>query len=126
MPTSCLVPGRIAEAAPARAPPSVRSRRSASDSAGAGSWLGSTAKTWADSAANSCAVIAAIAPICVDQFQRSADAGQQPDGAEKDQRMGTGDLCRKRRLGAVMPGSKAIDSGVPQACAAILQQLEIG
>jgi hypothetical protein len=38
-----------------------------------GLMLGSTAKTLADSAASS-AVVAAIAPICVDQFQRSADA----------------------------------------------------
>jgi hypothetical protein len=41
---------------------------------GWGGWmLGSSAKTLADSTANS-AVVAAIAPICVDQFQRSADA----------------------------------------------------
>ena len=38
-----------------------------------GFMLGSTAKTLADSTASS-AVVAAIAPICVDQFQRSADA----------------------------------------------------
>ena len=38
-----------------------------------GFMLGSTAKTLADSTANS-AVVATIAPICVDQFQRSADA----------------------------------------------------
>jgi hypothetical protein len=38
-----------------------------------GFMLGSTAKTLADSTANS-AVVAAIAPICIDQFQRSADA----------------------------------------------------
>src|SRR5271154_2541848 len=38
-----------------------------------GFMLGSTAKTLADNTANS-AVVAAIAPICVDQFQRSADA----------------------------------------------------
>jgi hypothetical protein len=38
-----------------------------------GFMLGSTAKTMADSAASS-AVVAAIAPICVDQFQRNADA----------------------------------------------------
>jgi hypothetical protein len=62
-----------------------------------GGWmLGSTAKTLADSTANS-AVVAAIAPICVPTQRRRC---QQPDGAEKeDQRMGTGDLCRKRRLG---------------------------
>jgi hypothetical protein len=41
---------------------------------GWGGWmLGSSAKTLADSTASS-AVVAAIAPICVDQFQRSADA----------------------------------------------------
>ena len=47
-----------------------------------GFMLGSTAKTWADSAANS-AVIAAIAPICVDQFQRSADAGNNLTALKK-------------------------------------------
>src|SRR5271169_4290472 len=41
---------------------------------GWGGWmLGSSAKTLADNTASS-AVVAAIAPICVDQFQRSADA----------------------------------------------------
>jgi hypothetical protein len=35
--------------------------------------LGSTAKTLTDSTANS-AVVAAIAPISAEQFQRSADA----------------------------------------------------
>ena len=49
---------------------------------GWGGWmLGSTAKTLADSTASS-AVVAAIAPICVDQFQRSADAAT--NRAEKD------------------------------------------
>ena len=44
-----------------------------------GGWmLGSRAKTLADSTANSTAV-AAIAPICVDQFQRSADAASVGD-----------------------------------------------
>jgi hypothetical protein len=38
-----------------------------------GFMLGSTAKTLADSTASS-AVVAAIAPICVDQFQHSTDA----------------------------------------------------
>ena len=40
---------------------------------GGGWMLGSTAKTLANSTANS-AVVAVIAPICVDQFQHSADA----------------------------------------------------
>ena len=63
-----------------------------------GCMLGSTAKTLADSTASS-AVVAAIAPICVDQFQRSADAANESDGAEKDRLMATGGLCRKGRLG---------------------------
>ena len=48
-----------------------------------GGWmLGSTAKTLADSTANS-AVVAAIAPICVDQFQRSADAANNLTALQK-------------------------------------------
>ncbi len=50
---------------------------------GWGGWtLGSTAKTLADTAANS-AVVAAIAPICVDQFQRSADANNNLTALKK-------------------------------------------
>ena len=44
--------------------------------------LGSTAKTLADSTANS-AVVAAIAPIWVDQFQRSADAADNLTALKK-------------------------------------------
>ena len=50
---------------------------------GWGGWtLGSTAKTLADTAADS-AVVAAIAPICVDQFQRSADASNNLTALKK-------------------------------------------
>ena len=50
---------------------------------GWGGWmLGSSAKTLADSTANS-AVVAAIAPICVDQFQRSADAADNLTALKK-------------------------------------------
>ena len=50
---------------------------------GWGGWmLGSSAKTLADSTANS-AVVAAIAPICVDQFQRSADAANNLTALKK-------------------------------------------
>jgi hypothetical protein len=44
--------------------------------------LGSTAKTLADSTANS-AVVAAIAPICVEQFRRSADAANNLTALQK-------------------------------------------
>jgi hypothetical protein len=90
---------------------------------GWGGWtLGSTAKTLADTAANS-AVIAAIAPICVDQFQRSADASGNLTALKKVSVWEQGTFVEKGGW-AVMPGSKSVDSGVPQACAALLSNLK--
>jgi hypothetical protein len=86
---------------------------------GWGGWmLGSSAKTLADSAASS-AVVAAIAPICVDQFQRSADAANNLTELKKTDSWQQAAYVEKGGW-AIMPGSKAVDSGVPQACAAIL------
>ena len=86
---------------------------------GWGGWmLGSSAKTLADSTANS-AVVAAIAPICVDQFQRSADAANNLTALKKTDTWQQATFVEKGGW-AMMPGSKAVDSGVPQACAAIL------
>jgi hypothetical protein len=86
---------------------------------GWGGWmLGSSAKTLADSAANS-AVVAAIAPICVEQFQRSADAANNLTALKKTDAWQQATFVEKGGW-AMMPGSKAVDSGVPQACAAIL------
>jgi hypothetical protein len=47
-----------------------------------GFMLGITAKTLADSMASS-AVVAAVAPICVDQFQHSADAANNLTALKK-------------------------------------------
>jgi hypothetical protein len=80
--------------------------------------LGSTAKTLADSTANS-AVVAAIAPICVDQFQRSAAAADNLTALKKTDSWQQAAYVEKGGW-ATMPGSKAADSGVSQACAAIL------
>jgi hypothetical protein len=66
-------------------------------------------------------VIAAIAPICVDQFQRSADAANNLTALKKINAWEQATYVEK---GAAMPGSKAVDSGVPQACAAILSSLK--
>src|SRR5271170_1259956 len=86
---------------------------------GWGGWtLGSTAKTLADSAANS-AVVAAIAPICVDQFQRSADASNNLTALKKTDSWQQAAYVEKGGW-ATMPGSKAADSGVSQACAAAI------
>ena len=86
---------------------------------GWGGWmLGGSAKELADNAASS-AVVAAIAPICADQFQRSADAASNLTALKKTNSWQQAAYVEKGGW-AVMPGSKAVDSGVPQACAALL------
>ena len=88
-----------------------------------GGWmLGSTARTLADSTANS-VVVAAIAPICVDQFQHSTDAANNLTALQKTSSFEQAAYVEKGGW-AMMPGSKAVDSGVPQACAAILSSLK--
>ena len=90
---------------------------------GYGGWmLGSSAKTLADNTASS-AVIAAVAPICVDQFQRSADATANMTALKKTDSWQQAAYVEKGGW-AVMPGSKAADSGVSQACAALLSSVK--
>jgi hypothetical protein len=64
-----------------------------------------------------------IAPICVDRFQRSADAANNLTALKKINAWEQATYVEKGGW-AVMPGSKAVDSGVPQACAAILSSLK--
>ena len=72
---------------------------------GWGGWmLGSTAKTLADSTASS-AVVAAIAPICVDQFQRCADAEVNLTTLKKTDSWQQAAYVEKGGW-AVMPGSR--------------------
>jgi hypothetical protein len=90
---------------------------------GWGGWmLASSAKTLADNTATS-AVVAAIAPICVDQFQRSADAATNLTALKKADSWQQAAYVEKGGW-AVMPGSKAADSGVPQACATLLSSVK--
>jgi hypothetical protein len=90
---------------------------------GWGGWtLGSTAKALAETAAND-AVVAAIAPICVSQFQHSADASDNMAALKKVNTWEQGSFVEKGGW-AVMPGSKTVDSGVPQACATLLNNLK--
>ena len=66
---------------------------------GFGGWmLGKPAKTLADNTASS-AVVAAVAPICVDQFQRSADAAANMTALKKTDSWQQAALCRKGWLG---------------------------
>ena len=88
----------------------------------AGFTLGSTAKTMADAAANS-AVVAAMAPICVDQFQRAAGASDNLTALKK---VGSWEQAAFVEKGgwAVTPGSNSVDSGVTQARANLLNNLK--
>jgi hypothetical protein len=88
-----------------------------------GGWmLGSTAKTLADTTASS-AVVAAIAPICVDQFQHSTGAAASLTELKKASVWERATFVEKGGW-AVMPGSKSPDSGVTQACATMLDSLK--
>ena len=88
----------------------------------AGFTLGSTANAMADAAAKN-AVVAAKAPICVDQFQRAASASDNLTALKK---VGSGEQAAFIEKGgwAVMPGSNSVDSGVTQACATLLNALK--
>ena len=88
-----------------------------------GGWmLGGTARTLAENSAHS-ATVAAIAPICVDQFQRSADASSKLAELKKASTWERSTFVEKGGW-AVMPGSKTVDSGVAQACATMLDNLK--
>jgi len=90
---------------------------------GWGGWmLGSAAKTLADNTAAS-AVVAAVAPICVDQFQRSSAAAANLTELKKTDAWQRAAYVEKGGW-AMMPGSKEVDSGVPRACADLLSNLK--
>jgi hypothetical protein len=90
---------------------------------GWGGWmLGSSAKELADGNART-AVAAAIAPICVEQFQRSTDSAANLTALKKVSSWEQAAFVEKGGW-AMMPGSKAVDEGVPQACAALLSAVK--
>ena len=73
-----------------------------------GGWmLGGTARDLAFAAAHS-AVVAAIAPICVDQFQHSADAATNLAELKKTSSWEQSTFVEKGGW-AMMPGSKTVD-----------------
>ncbi len=87
-----------------------------------GGWmLGSSATKLADSTAKT-AVIAAISPICVEQFQKSADAGTNMIELKKISTYQQAAFVEKGGW-ATMPGSTEVSSGVSQACATMLNGL---
>ena len=89
---------------------------------GFGGWmLGGSARTLASEAASK-AVVAAIAPICVDQFQRSADAVTNIVELKKVSSWKQVDFIEEGGW-AKMPGSDKASSGVAKACAEMLANM---
>ncbi len=65
------------------------------------------------------AVVVALAPICVTQFQAQGDATAKIAELTKSSSWERGSLVEKSGF-ATMPGSKTTDSDVARACAEIL------
>ena len=65
------------------------------------------------------AVIAALAPVCVERFRAQPDAVVQADALVKTSSYERGSLIEKSGF-ATMPGSKSVDTDVARACAEIL------
>lgn len=90
---------------------------------GYGGWtLGSTARTQAEASARA-AVVAAVAPICADQFQKSVDAAAKLAELKKANSWEQATFVEKGGW-AIMPGAKEASVGVPQACATLITSVK--
>ena len=88
-----------------------------------GGWtLGRTAKEMADKSATS-AVIAALAPICVDKFQRATGAEANLVELKKVSSWQQASFVEKGGW-ATLPGSDTANSSVARACADLLGNLK--
>jgi hypothetical protein len=84
--------------------------------------LGSTAKQLADKSAST-AVIAALAPICVDKFQNATEAQANLVELKKVNSWQQATFIEKGGW-ATLPGSNVADSSVARACAELLGNLK--
>ena len=88
-----------------------------------GGWtLGQTAKDMADKSAAS-AVVAALAPICVDKFQNAVDAKANLTELMKVNSWQQGSYVEKGGW-ATLPGTDSGNSALAQACANLLTSLK--
>jgi hypothetical protein len=88
-----------------------------------GGWtLGSTAKDMAQKSSVS-AVVAALAPLCVDRFQRANDSPNNLIELKKVSTWQQGSFVEKGGW-ATFPGSPSPDSAVASACGALLNNLK--
>jgi hypothetical protein len=84
-----------------------------------GGWVTGGTATKNSVAASHDAVVAALAPICVERFRAQPDALVKADALVKTSTWERGDMIAKSGF-ATMPGSKTADSDVARACAEIL------
>jgi hypothetical protein len=88
-----------------------------------GGWtLGGTAKEMAQKSA-SAAVVAALAPICVDKFQHTADSPAALVELKKISSWQQGTFVEKGGW-ATFPGSTTPDSAVARACGELLASVK--
>lgn len=88
-----------------------------------GGWtLGSTARDMAQKSATS-AVVAALAPICVDKFQASTQSSTNMVELKKVSSWQQGSFVEKGGW-ATFPGSTTPDTAVARACAEMLANLK--
>ena len=84
-----------------------------------GGWVtGGTATRNAASASHD-AVVAALAPICVERFRGQSDAAARTADLAKTSTWERGAVVEKSGF-ATMPGAKSADADVARACAVIL------
>ena len=88
-----------------------------------GGWVtGGTAKDMTQRSASS-AVVAALSPICVDKFQRSAEAVANLSELKKTSSYQQATFIEKGGW-ATLPGSDKTNSSVAAACANMLSELK--
>ncbi len=87
-----------------------------------GGWVtGGTAQEMSkEMAAN--AVVARLAPICVEQFKKDSEKDQKLIGLKKEDSWKRNDYVEKQGW-ATMPGAKKPDSEVAEKCAQMIVQL---
>ena len=88
----------------------------------AGWTLGSTARELAQKS-SSAAVVAVLAPICVDKFQHATDSSSILVELKKISAWQQGSFVEKGGW-ASFPGSATVDSAVARACGEMLAQLK--
>ena len=87
-----------------------------------GGWVtGSTAQTMADDAAQE-AVVARLAPICVEQYNQISEKDQKLQKLKDTDSWERSDYVEKQGW-ATMPGEKDPDSKVAKKCADMLMEL---